>query len=65
MKRLIIITSIISLILIFTGLFSKNLAIDFEIFNLIIDFNITSFLIKNMLKEMLDLVKKYIGSVVP
>ena len=65
MKRLIIITSIISLILIFTGLFLKNLAIDFEIFNLIIDFNITSFLIKNMLKEMLDLVKKYIGSVVP
>ena len=41
MKRLIIITSIISLILILTGLFLKNLAIDFEIFNLIIDFNIT------------------------
>ena len=41
MKRLIIITSIISLILIFTGLFLKNLAIDFEVFNLIIDFNIT------------------------
>ena len=41
MKRLIIITSIISLILIFTGLFFKNLVIDFEVFNLIIDFNIT------------------------
>ncbi|MDC0909661.1 hypothetical protein OAQ20_00885 [Flavobacteriaceae bacterium] len=41
MKRLIIITSTISLILIFTGLFFKNLAIDFEVFNLILDFNIT------------------------
>ena len=41
MKRLIIITSITSFTLIFTGLFLKNLVIDFEVFNLIIDFNIS------------------------
>ena len=41
MKRLIIITSIISFTLIFVGLFFKNLIIDFEVFNVVIDFNIS------------------------
>ena len=42
MKKLIILTSLLSLSLIFTGIFIKNLVVDFEVFKTIIYFEISA-----------------------